>query len=494
MYIMIYIINTILTTSFIFICSHYLFQQIRFQQFKGPLSLPLIGILYDPKSSFIIQYLKSCIKKYGSIFTFSIGMKQMLVVSEPQLVRKILTDTETFIKGPDYTEKFAVVFGEGLVTSNGEKHKIDKRCLGRFFTKNHIEKYNKMICEETDKMIKEELNPNVGTIIDIQDFFHLLSLRIFGKFSMEKDYSLPENQEIAKKINNGVKIGSNIIGSHIIMNMPMFSFFPSIQIVNKIVKYVDEHVNKIINDTFQKMNQNEITKDNILTALIIRHLRDHLGEPLDNRMKQIHDHIRTTLAAGHDTTAFFGCYMAYLLAKHPEVQDKIRNEINIHITNYNYITESDISKLSYCRCVLQEVLRLYTIIPFVNRTNTKPYRIEETNQVIPANTTILIPLTLMNRSDKIWENPTLFNPERFMDIMGHNSAKHGYFPFGYGSRTCIGSNLAITEGMIMMIKLINEFDLYPDPTFKPEIIAGISLISKNGINVRLEKRVYESDL
>ena len=137
MYIMIYIINTILTTSFIFICSHYLFQQIRFQQFKGPLSLPLIGILYDPKSSFIIQYLKSCIKKYGSIFTFSIGMKQMLVVSEPQLVRKILTDTETFIKGPDYTKKFAVVFGEGLVTSNGEKHKIDKRCLGRFFTKNH---------------------------------------------------------------------------------------------------------------------------------------------------------------------------------------------------------------------------------------------------------------------------------------------------------------------------------------------------------------------
>ena len=112
------------------------------------------------------------------------------------------------------------------------------------------------------------------------------------------------------------------------------------------------------------MNQNEITKDNILTALIIRHLRDHLGEPLDNRMKQIHEHIRTTLAAGHDTTAFFGCYMAYLLAKHPEVQDKIRNEMNIHITNYNYITESDISKLSYCRCVLQEVLRLYTIIPF----------------------------------------------------------------------------------------------------------------------------------
>ena len=175
-----------------------------------------------------------------------------------------------------------------------------------------------------------------------------------------------------------------------------------------------------------------------------------------------------------------------------EVQDKIRDEMKIHITDYKYIIETEISKLSYCRCVLQEVLRLYTIIPFVNRTNIKPYRIEETQQVIPKNTTILIPLTLMNRSDKIWENPTSFNPERFMDTLGHNSAKHGYFPFGYGSRTCIGSNLAITEGLIMMIKLLHQFDLYPDPNFKPDIIAGISLISKNGINVRLEKRTNKS--
>lgn len=478
------IVKTILTASFIFICSHYLFQQIRFQQFKGPLSLPLIGNLYDPKMPFVIQYLKSCIEKYGSIFTFWVGMKPMLVVTEPQLVRKILTDTKTFVKGPDYTEKFAVVFGEGLVTSNGEKHKLDKRCLGRFFTKTHIEKYHEMICEETDKMIEEELIPNVGTIMNIQDFFHLLSLRIFGQFSMGKDYSLPENQEIAKKINNGVKTGSNIIGYHIIMNIPMFSFLPSIKKVNKIVEYVDRHINEIVNDKIQKTTETKLTEDDILSTLIIR----HLDELTKDKIKPIYDHIRTTLAAGHDTTAFFGCYMAYLLANNPEVQDKIRDEIKIHITNYKYIIETEISKLSYCRCVLQEVLRLYTIIPFVNRTTTKNYIIEETQQVIPKNTTILIPLTLMNRSDKIWENPTLFKPERFLDILGHNSAKHGYFPFGYGSRTCIGSNLAITEGMIMMIKLVHQFDLYPDSTFKPDIIAGISLVSKNGINVRLEKR------
>ena len=96
----------------------------------------------------------------------------------------------------------------------------------------------KMFAEQM-KMIEEELVPKVGTIMNIQDFFHLLSLRIFGQFSMGKDYSLPENQEIAKKINNGVKTGSNIIGSHIIMNIPMFSFLPSIKKVTSHSDYVN---------------------------------------------------------------------------------------------------------------------------------------------------------------------------------------------------------------------------------------------------------------
>ena len=71
-------------------------------------------------------------------------------------------------------------------------------------------------------------------------------------------------------------------------------------------------------------------------------------------------------------------------------------------------------------------------------------------------------------------------------IYGHNNAKKGYLPFGYGSRSCIGANLAMSEGIIMMIKLVSQFNILPDPTFKPRIIAGISLISKNGIRVKLE--------
>ncbi len=473
------IMKDILYAILSIIFTSYIIQRIRFKDFNGPFPFPLIGNLYDPKIMSIICYLKSCITKYGKIFTFWAWNKPMVVVSDPHLVRKILTDTTTFIKGPDYTEKFSVVFGKGLVTSNGNKHKNDRMCLGRFFTKTHVYKYHDIICDLTDQMIEEELIPNVNKTINIQDFFHILSLRIFGYFSMNEDYSTEENKDDAKKINTGVKEGSNIIGTHIILNIPMFSFLPSVKKVKNIVKYVDEHIRKLINKRIIDIQKNGNVPDDILSTLIVR----ILDKPLDKQIKDIHEHIRTTLAAGHDTTAFFGCYMAYLLSNHSEIQDKIRDEVR-DITD---ISKIDISSLPYCQCVLQEVLRLYTIIPFVNRTSTVEYKLGTTNKVIPKNSTILIPLSIMNRCESIWENPNTFNPDRFLDVSGINCPKKGYLPFGYGARSCIGANLAMSESMIMMIKLVTQFKILPVPSFKPDIISGISLISKNGVLVKLEK-------
>ena len=290
----------VLFGSFLYAIQDYITKLIQFRNFKGPFPLPLLGNLYDPKATSIISYLNSCMRTYGPIFAFWAGSKPIIVISEPCVVRKILTDTTTFVKGPDYTEKFSVVFGKGLVTSNGEKHKKDRACLGHFFTKTHIAKYHEMICHYTDQMIEEEIVPNLGKIVNLQDFFHILSLRIFGFFSSQKDYSLPENRAIAKKINTGVKEGSNIIGTHIILNLPMFSFLPSIRKVKKIVEFVDRQITKEIHQRNKMIQANYVAPDDILSTLVLRS-----PENIDD----IREHIRTALAAGHDTTAFFGCYM-----------------------------------------------------------------------------------------------------------------------------------------------------------------------------------------
>jgi enediyne biosynthesis protein E7 len=137
--------------------------------------------------------------------------------------------------------------------------------------------------------------------------------------------------------------------------------------------------------------------------------------------------------------------------------------------------------------VMQETLRLYTIIPFVNRTATSDVPMRESGHVVPKGTVVLVPLSLMNRDAETWEDPAEFRPERFEDVGGHTSAKHGYLPFGYGSRTCIGNHLALIEGTCMIALLMQRYRFLPSECQKPDLVAGISLVSRNGVSVRVER-------
>jgi len=136
----------------------------------------------------IITYLKQQVQVHGKIFAFWPGMTPYLVLADRHAAREVLSDTQAFVKGSDYTEKFGVVFGEGLVTSNGDVHKADRACLGKYFTKTAIDGHVAMMCAETRRMMAEELAPRVGeAAFDIQHFFHMLALRVFGRLSLSVD-------------------------------------------------------------------------------------------------------------------------------------------------------------------------------------------------------------------------------------------------------------------------------------------------------------------
>mmetsp|Transcript_42946 Transcript_42946/g.55181 ORF Transcript_42946/g.55181 Transcript_42946/m.55181 type:complete len:435 (-) Transcript_42946:261-1565(-) len=113
--------------------------------------------------------------------------------------------------------------------------------------------------------------------------------------------------------------------------------------------------------------------------------------------------------------------------------------------------------------------------------------LKDSGKIIPSGTIVLVPFGIMARDEEVFEDPNTFKPERFENItQSHSSAKHGYLPFGYGSRTCIGNTLALTEGSIMIALLMQRYRFMPVSNFKPQVIAGISLISKNGIKIRVE--------
>lgn len=204
------------------------------------------------------------------------------------------------------------------------------------------------------------------------------------------------------------------------------------------------------------------------------------------------DQFRTAVGAGHDTTAFFMSYLAYLLARNQDIQQKLVEYLDIQLAGKDVVTTDDLAGLKYLQCVMMETLRMYPIIPVVTRECSSDATIKEEgiNVTIPKNVTILIPMVVMNKDPDNWENPNDFLPSRFENKASADftSAKDGFFPFAYGSRICIGNTLAQTESAVVMINLLRRYKIEEVEGFRPKIMAGISLTTSNGMSVRLTPR------
>jgi cytochrome P450 len=144
--------------------------------------------------------------------------------------------------------------------------------------------------------------------------------------------------------------------------------------------------------------------------------------------------------------------------------------------------------MQYLQKVVQEVLRLYAIVPFLTRAVGTTTEIKESGVTLKKDQSLMIPMFLMNRDPELWTDPNDFNPDRF-EGKGNEftNARAGFFPFGYGVRTCIGNTLVHVETAVFTALILSRYTIKPAPGFKPIILSGVSLVTSNGINVILEK-------
>jgi cytochrome P450 len=454
-------------------------QCVSLRAFPGPLAIPLVGNCYQAEALFLLRYLAKLRKRYGRMFTFFAFTKPYLVTCEPLAVRRILSDTKTFAKGVDYTELFSIAFGQGLVTSNGDRHKNDRGIFGRFFIRSSIGKCMQQFNNIVKEAIAEEFDTlaaknNGAFAFNIEEFNAILALRMFMCLTMGQRESKEREHYLAKIVSRGSYEMGRIVG----LGLPPYDFMPPVKYCKVSTKKIIDFFRPFLDARKARIDAGETVEDDILTALLTNNLSD----------KDIQDHVVTLMCAGHDTTAFFSSYLCFLLATNEDCQEKLRQEIYEAVGDKEEITADDCVEMKYLQKVMQETLRLYAIIPAVTRVATEDVHIKEANITIPMGTNVLIPMFLINRDPELWENPSQFNPDRFEGKGDFTSAKHGFFPFGYGSRTCIGNTLAQLETTTFMCHLLRKYNLKPKEGFKPAIMSGISLTTSNGIEIVLEPR------
>ncbi|KAL2713684.1 cytochrome P450 4C1-like [Vespula squamosa] len=245
------------------------------------------------------------------------------------------------------------------------------------------------------------------------------------------------------------------------------------------VEEMDE--NQIFSEKIDENNQSPIFKKRLamLDLLIAASLEDN---QLDD--EGIREEVDTFMFAGHDTTAMALCFALLLFAKHKDVQERIRNEVNtIMQQNDGKLTITMIREFVYLERCIKESLRLYPSVHFIARYISQDLQLK--NYLIPAGSICNISIHNLHRFPKFWPNPDVFDPDRFLpeNMKGRNP--YCYVPFSAGPRNCIGQKFAMLEMKLMVAYIFHHFYLEPvDELDDVKMIGDIILRSPKPLRVK----------
>jgi len=195
------------------------------------------------------------------------------------------------------------------------------------------------------------------------------------------------------------------------------------------------------------------------------------------------------LLAGSDTTSVTLSLTCFYLAMNPEVQDKLKHEIDSVWTDEHEMPSYEtVRELPYLDMVIAETLRLHPTVPFLMRECVHECKVKELT--IPKGGQVFIPIYSIHRDPTIWPNPEKYDPERFSSEAKQSRDPYLYLPFGSGPRNCIGMRFAQMELKLVLARILKKYKLEvaADTVIPPRVKTNITLVIDGGVNLKLKSR------
>ncbi|NWR12151.1 CP4B1 protein, partial [Paradoxornis webbianus] len=196
--------------------------------------------------------------------------------------------------------------------------------------------------------------------------------------------------------------------------------------------------------------------------------------------------VDTFMFEGHDTTASGISWLFYCMSLHPEHQQRCREEIQGILGDRDTIEWEDLGKMTYTTMCIKESLRLFPPVPAVSRQLSKPVTFPD-GRSLPAGSRVALSIFGIHRNREVWEDPEIYDPQRFSPENSAQRHSHAFVPFSAGSRNCIGQQFAMNEMKVALALTLRRFELYPDPSRFPIMIPQLVLKSSNGIHLHLKR-------
>jgi cytochrome P450 len=422
------------------------------------------GMAYDP-----LPILERDCQYYGDVVRYRRITMNLVVLRHPDHVRHVLESHHTnFCRSVMY-DYLKPVLGQGLLTADGAPWQRQRRIVQPYFSRQRTSGSAGIMVDETRALLERwEQGGVAGTPLDIHAAMMHLTLVIAGRVFFDVDV-----REFTKTVGKALHIALKEVDRRAdeLFNWPHWLPTPRNRRFNEAVKTLDEVVYRII---ATRRAQKEPGND-LLSMLIQAGNAD--GGMTD---RQLRDEVTTLLLAGHETTANWLSWTLYLLAKHPDVDARLADELG-RVLDGRLPTEADLARLPYLKQVGDESLRLYPPAWMFDRATIADDRIGGFH--IKAGSIVLLSPYLTHRHPEFWPDPTRFDPERFRAELTHTRPRHAFFPFGGGPRLCVGAPFAMLEGLLILAAVVSRFRFAAVENHPVEPEAGITLRPRFGIQL-----------
>ncbi|GAA4276933.1 cytochrome P450 [Aquimarina mytili] len=381
-------------------------------------------------------------EKHGNIFRVQLGFgHSVLFTRDAGLARHTLQKQHrNYYKSPLQSKDLAKYIGEGLLTANGEKWLKQRRLIQPAFHKKKLEE----IIGTIQSVIREELSRILpDKTIEVFPLMSDLAFKVVAKSL----FSYIDTGNTISRLQYITQAAQKTLIKEIRQPYKRWWFYLSGKTRNTLK--LTQEARDILNSIIEERKNSDSSYNDLLDMLLESRYDD--GSAMDN--EQLIDEILILFTAGHETTSNALTFTLLLLALHPEIQEKVYNEVSGSTERISAMEL--VAKYQYTKQCIEESMRLYPPAYFSDRVAINDDQYD--SMMLKKGTTILISFFEIHRHASLWDAPSTFNPDRFDPSIDKKEYSDWYFPFGAGPRMCIGNNFAMSEMILTISEVIKKY-------------------------------------
>lgn len=400
---------------------------------------------------------------------------QITWVTGPDLIERILvSEAEDFTKTPMEERVLGPALGTGVLTSRGTHWRWQRRAMAPLFRHREILSYVPDMADAAEAQLDRWRRSPAKALHQIDVDMVDTTFAIIARTMLRGGE--PAEAETIKRASAAFLSRISWELAFALLRIPRWIPHPGTLRIRSSVKALRAAVLAIV----RRRRMEPGRADDLLGRLLEAHDPD-TGAPMDDEL--LVDNLLTLLEAGHETTAKALTWALYLLARSPEWQTRVREEVRSLAGNAP-LTAEHVDALKVTGQVVKEAMRLYPPAPVIVRTPTRSVRLH--GETLRAGSVVVIPVYVLHRHHKLWTDPDLFAPERFTPEFEDSLPRTQYMPFGAGPRICLGMSFALVEAKILLATFIRGARFDWDGSHCPEPISRITLRPNGGMPLYVE--------